>query len=356
MRFLNKIYIPDKIKCLMVAFALAFAVSGCGNNTSVDNTVTEEKTNVVETIQITEQKTNVQATEKEDNTTKAETKTEATESTIDSSNIPEYSGEPYVVINNNNPNFKKKEITDKSFETYSSLDALGRCGVAIASVGKDIMPTEKRGAIGQVKPTGWHTVKYDSVDGKYLYNRCHLIGYQLTGENANEKNLITGTRYLNVDGMLPFEDMVADYVKETGNHVMYRVTPIYKGRNLLASGVEMEGYSVEDKGEGIKFHVYCYNVQPDITIDYATGESSQNGKVAEKNTQSNSETNNSTKKSSDTQQSASKEYVLNLNTHKFHLASCRSVKTMSNANKGTYTGNRADLIEQGYEPCKICNP
>jgi DNA-entry nuclease len=156
--------------------------------------------------------------------------------------------------------------------------------------------------------------------------------------------------------MLPFEDMVADYVKETGNHVMYRVTPIYKGRNLLASGVEMEGYSVEDKGEGIKFHVYCYNVQPDITIDYATGESSQNGKVAEKNTQSNSETNNSTKKSSDTQQSASKEYVLNLNTHKFHLASCRSVKTMSNANKGTYTGNRADLIEQGYEPCKICNP
>ena len=165
------------------------------------------------------------------------------------------------------------ETTTKSFETYSTLDGLGRCGTVEAAVGEDIMPTKKREAIGQVKPSGWHTVKYDCVNGKYLYNRCHIIGYQLTGENANKKNLITGTRYLNVDGMLPFEDMVADYVKETGNHVMYKVTPIYEGNNLVADGVEMQAYSVEDSGEGVSFHVYCYNVQPGVEIDYSTGDS-----------------------------------------------------------------------------------
>lgn len=188
--------------------------------------------------------------------------------------VPKYNGNPYVIIDDNEPSFKEKEITDASFEEYSSLDSYGRCQAATACVGRDIMPTKKRDSIGQVKPSGWHTVKYDCVDGKYLYNRCHLIGYQLTGENANTKNLITGTRYMNVDGMLPFEDMIADYVKETDNHVMYRVTPIYKKKNLVASGVEMEAYSVEDNGEGISFHVYCYNVQPDIKIDYTTGESS----------------------------------------------------------------------------------
>lgn len=188
--------------------------------------------------------------------------------------IPAYSGKPYVEINGNNPSFASSDFTTASFEKYSDLDSLGRCGVAYANVGKDIMPTEERGSIGSVKPTGWHTVKYDNVDGKYLYNRCHLIGYQLTAENANEKNLITGTRYLNVEGMLPFENMVADYVKETGNHVLYRVTPIFEGNNLVASGVHVEAKSVEDNGEGICFNVYCYNVQPGVTIDYATGESS----------------------------------------------------------------------------------
>lgn len=267
------------------------------------------------------------------------------------SDIPEYKGEPYVAVNHNEPDFKENEITDKSFEKYSNLDSLGRCGTAIASVGRDIMPTEKRGAIGQVKPTGWHTVKYDFVDGKYLYNRCHLLGYQLTGENANEKNLITGTRYLNVDGMLPFEDMVADYVKETNNHVMYRVTPIYEGNNLVASGVEMEGYSVEDKGEGISFNVYCYNVQPNVKIDYATGNSTLDGKVAHNETANDIQT---TPKANT--EATSKEYVLNMNTHKFHLPSCSSVKQMSNANKGTYTGSREELIEQGYEPCGNCKP
>lgn len=191
---------------------------------------------------------------------------------FDFSALPPYSGEPYISVCGGDPDFSEDEITSVSFEYYSELDALGRCGVCIASVGQDIMPTEKRGSIGQVKPTGWHTVKYDFVDGKYLYNRCHLIGFQLTGENANKRNLITGTRYLNVEGMLPFENMVADYVKETGNHVMYRVTPIFVGDELLARGVHIEAESVEDGGDGIMFNVFCYNVQPGVVLDYATGE------------------------------------------------------------------------------------
>ena len=187
--------------------------------------------------------------------------------------IPEYTEYAYCIINDNNPFFTEEEITDSSFEQYGEIDSLSRCTECVASIGKDLMPTEERGQIGSIKPTGWNYAKYDFVDGKYLYNRCHLIGYQLTGENANEKNLITGTRYLNVKGMLPFENMVADYIKETENHVMYRVTPIFDEDNLVASGVLMEGYSVEDNGEGIKYCVYCYNVQPGVEIDYKTGES-----------------------------------------------------------------------------------
>lgn len=187
--------------------------------------------------------------------------------------LPEYGGKPYVEINGNKPEFEDGEMTEKSFERYSELDFLGRCGAAYANVGKDLMPKEKRGSIGRIKPSGWHTVKYDNVDGKYLYNRCHLIGYQLTAENANEKNLITGTRYLNVEGMLPFENKVADYIEETGHHVLYRVTPVFEGNNLLADGVQMEAYSVEDKGKGVCFNVFVYNVQPGIRIDYATGDS-----------------------------------------------------------------------------------
>lgn len=197
----------------------------------------------------------------------------ATEYSQSVKDVPAFSGTPYVVINNNEPEFSEKDITNQSFEFYSELDALGRCRYAMASIGYDLMPTEDRGSIGQVKPSGWHTVKYEFVDGKYLYNRCHLIGYQLSGENANEKNLITGTRYLNVEGMLPFENMVADYVKETKNHVMYRVTPIFDGDNLLARGVQMEAWSVEDNGAGICFNVYVYNAQPGVEIDYVTGES-----------------------------------------------------------------------------------
>lgn len=187
--------------------------------------------------------------------------------------IPQYDDQPYVIVNDNVPEFNQSDYTTDPFETYSELDDLGRCGVAFANICIDIMPTEERGEIGMIKPSGWHTVKYDVVDGKYLYNRCHLIGYQLAGENANPKNLITGTRYLNVEGMLPFENEVADYVKESNNHVLYRVTPIFESDNLVASGVQMEAYSVEDNGEGICFNVFCYNVQPGIVIDYATGES-----------------------------------------------------------------------------------
>lgn len=187
--------------------------------------------------------------------------------------VPDYTDEPYVAVNDNMPAFTEADMTTESFETYGRLDRLGRCSQAFANIGPDLMPTEKRGSIGMVKPAGWHLIKYDIVSGKYLYNRCHLIGYQLSGENANEKNLITGTRYLNVEGMLPLEDFVADYVDETGNHVLYRVTPIYEGDELLARGVQMEAYSVEDEGEGVCFNVFVYNVQPGIEIDYATGDS-----------------------------------------------------------------------------------
>lgn len=186
--------------------------------------------------------------------------------------VPAYSGEPYVEINGNVPYFTQEELTVEVFETYSPLDYLNRCGQAYANICQELMPTEKREDIGRIKPTGWQSVQYDSVDGKSLYNRCHLIGFQLAGENANEKNLITGTRYMNVDGMLPFENLVADYVKETGNHVLYRVTPVFEGAELVARGVQMEAMSVEDGGEGVYFNVYAYNVQPDIGIDYATGD------------------------------------------------------------------------------------
>lgn len=187
--------------------------------------------------------------------------------------IPEYAGAPYVEINGNVPQFDEADFDKEAFEIYHSLDILSRCGAAYAKLGQELMPQEERESIGHVKPTGWQNVKYEGIDQGYLYNRCHLIGFQLAGENANEKNLITGTRYMNVEGMLPLENKVASYINETGNHVMYRVTPIYHGADMVASGVQIEAESVEDGGSGVRFHVYCYNVQPGIEIDYATGES-----------------------------------------------------------------------------------
>lgn len=276
--------------------------------------------------------------------------------------VPAYSGAPYVEINGNEPDFSSSDLTEEAFETYSALDSLGRCGTAYANVGVELMPTEDRGDIGQVKPSGWHTVKYDCVDGKYLYNRCHLIGYQLTGENANEENLITGTRYLNVEGMLPFENMVADYVQETENHVLYRVTPIYEGSDLVARGVQMEALSVEDQGAGICFNVYVYNVQPGVTIDYATGDSWLEDEAPE-TSGSTSETAQpqepeSTQEPQDTQTETGEEerYVLNTNSDKFHLPTCPSVESIKEENRQDYTGTREDLIAQGYSPCGQCKP
>lgn len=256
-----------------------------------------------------------------------------------------YDGKPYVVINDNDPDFTDADMTTTSFERYGELDGLGRCTTAFANIGKDLMPAEKRGPIGEVKPTGWQTAKYDNVDGKYLYNRCHLIGYQLTGENANAKNLITGTRYLNVDGMLPFENMVADYIKETNNHVLYRVTPVFSGDNLVASGVHMEAKSVEDNGDGILFNVYCFNAQPGIAIDYATGDSHQDDSIVA-----------DASKSTTAAEANVQTYVLNTNTKKFHKESCNSAKSMDASNKKIYTGSRQEIIDMGYEACGVCKP
>ena len=261
----------------------------------------------------------------------------ASETAASLDDIPAFSGEPYVVIDDNQPSFTASELTTSSFESYAPLDSLGRCGVAYACISTDLMPAdgEKRGSISDVKPSGWVTAKYDFVDGKYLYNRCHLIGWQLTAENANRSNLITGTRYMNVDGMLPFENMVADYVKETGNHVLYRVTPIYNQENLVADGVLMEAQSVEN--DDLAFCVYCYNVQPGIEIDYHTGDSKS------------SQTEQPSKTSEDL-------YVLNKNTKKFHRPDCSSVQDIKPKNKQEFSGNTKALIQQGYSPCKNCNP
>ena len=259
-----------------------------------------------------------------------------TEQPISITEIPAYSGNAYVVINNNIPCFTDDELSATSFEYYSELDDLGRCGVCVASVGTDIMPTEERGEIGNVKPSGWHTVKYpELIDGNYLYNRCHLIGYQLTGENANTRNLITGTRYMNVEGMLPFEDMVASYVKETGNHVMYRVTPVFEGDNLVADGVLIEAESLEDNGSGILFYVFCYNIQPGIIIDYATGDSAEDESFAALETQSPTAAVHNPRPAADTPAAADcGTYAVNSNNGKIHLTgACPATGDGDNAMK-----------------------
>ena len=327
-----------KLLGLAVVFTLLFAA--CGNtvtNQDLSNATTIESTEATtqeaETVEIksdsvptyasaTKSKTvssskNHSSSKK--TTTKSKTKSSGKKSskasssssksaTVSASSVPAYSDTAYTTINNNEPGFSASDKTrTDAFENYSKLDSLGRCGVAYANVCQEIMPTEERGSIGSVKPSGWHTVKYAGVvDGNYLYNRCHLIGYQLAGENANSKNLITGTRYLNVEGMLPFENMVADYVEETDNHVLYRVTPVFEGNNLVASGVQMEAYSVEDKGAGICFNVYCYNVQPGITIDYATGDSALSGEeISKSDDASSGKTKESTKSSNTSTQESS---------------------------------------------------
>ena len=280
----------------------------------------------------------------------AEEKGSDSESYVTVDDVPAYSGEPYVEVNDNQPEFTEEELTTVSYEEYSELDELGRCQSAEACIGQDLMPTETRESISSVKPTGWKNKSYDTVDGGYVYNRCHLIGFQLTGENANEENLITGTRYMNVEGMLPFEDEVAAYIKETDNHVMYRVTPVFEGDDLVASGVQMQAESVEDDGVGISFNVYLYNVQPYVVIDYKTGENWEGDEIAEPEGKW---ADGTEAEPSDTKEQM---YILNKNTKKFHKPECSGAKKIKAKNKGEYTGSRQTLIDEGYEPCGNCNP
>lgn len=319
-----------------------------------------------ESVGIQEDLTEVTTDSDKDTTTK-EYVTENTEEDLeessmtgfDVSKIPGFSSEPFYILNNNVPFFNETEKNNKdAFENYSDLDDLGRCGVAYANICIDLMPTEERGEIGQVRPSGWHTVKYNGiVDGNYLYNRCHLIGYQLAGENANEKNLITGTRYMNIVGMLSFESEVYEYVQETNHHVLYRVTPIFEGDNLVASGVEMEAYSVEDNGKGVCFNAYVYNVQPGIIINYATGDSEVDPNYSYVSSEDNNVTDNEDYSSEESTAVIPEcDYVLNTNTKKFHYPSCGSVQDMKDKNKEYYTGDRQTLIDRGYSPCGRCKP
>lgn len=284
--------------------------------------------------------------------------------------VPAFEGNPYVYVNDGEPTFTDEQrAAEPGHEHYGELDELGRCTAAFAVVGPETQPTEKRGSIGEIRPSGWQMAKYDFVEGKYLFNRCHLLGYQLTGENANPQNLITGTRYLNIQGMLPFENAVADYVDATGNHVLMAVTPIFEGSELVARGVHMMAESVEDGGEGVAFNVFCYNVQPGVVIDYGTGESMLEedatplpdvsgaesapdtasegagaGEASEKGATGSAEGKGTT------------EYVLNTNSKKFHLPSCSSVDQMSPKNREDVEDTRENLIAKGYDPCKRCNP
>ena len=309
-----------------------------------------EATDLEELTTVEKQPSAEETTIKEEQTTKKEEQT--TKQQISVNSIPAYSGKPYVAINSNEPYFTSAELTTKSYEVYSDLDGLGRCGVTMACVGKDIMPTEERGSIGQVKPTGWHTIKYDCVDGKYLYNRCHLIGFQLTGENANTKNLITGTRSMNVDGMLPFENMVADYVEETGNHVMYRVTPMFEGDNLLANGVLMEAKSVEDNGDGILFCVFVYNVQDGVVIDYKTGDSHLKEEPTTQATPTTTKEQITTQQTTTANNSGGNNLVWISETgSKYH--SVNNCGRMNPAN--AYQMTKGDAENKGYGPCSRCH-
>lgn len=260
--------------------------------------------------------------------------------------IPPWDGAPAVIINGNEPDFSDLIDTAEAFAEYAPLDALGRCGPAVALLGPELLPTEERGEIGQIRPSGWHTVKYAGIDGNYLYNRCHLIAFSLAGENANERNLITGTRYLNTAGMQPYEQTVEEYIRRTENHVRYRVTPVFLGEELVARGVLMEAQSVEDEGIGLA--VFCYNIQPEITIDYRTGESEGPEPQATEKT--------ALETAGTESEQATYHYILNTNTKKFHYPDCKSVSDMKEKNKQSFTGTREEALALGYTPCGNCRP
>ncbi len=333
----------------IVSLLLALVITLCGCTAVNDTNINTDISDIEQQTEVGYQETETQKTEASSPEELTQTQKILADS-FDIKSIPAYSGKAYVAVNDNNPYFTKSDLTTKSFEIYAPLDSLGRCGVAYANIGKEIMPTTERGSIGMVKPSGWHSIKYENVEGKYLYNRCHLIGYQLSAENANTSNLITGTRYLNMQGMYRFENMVADYVKETNNHVLYRVTPIFEGNNLLASGVLMEGYSVEDDGAGICYNVYCYNVQPGIKINYATGDSEAEDGSAPYGSSA------VVTKPSQQNNSSRTTYIGNKNTKKFHYPDCSSVDQMKDSNKVYLTGTRDQAIQQGYDSCGRCCP
>ena len=342
-----------KIVSIILTLALLLSFAGCVDlddnySSSTDSTYSsqidtvDDETSSLDSDSSSKPQSSATSSENKKPTTSVGTG-EAT--AVNLANIPAYSGRAYVTVNNNVPNFSASELTTKGYEKYSNLDSLGRTRVAIASVGRDTMPgaDEERTSISSIKPTGWQQAQYDCISGGWLYNRCHLIGWQLSAENANKSNLLTGTKYLNISGMLPFENMVADYIKETNNHVAYRITPIYDGNNLLASGVQMEAYSVEDDGEGICFNVYCYNVQPEITINYATGASS--GPSSSK--PSSSTTTTTSKPENNTGNSSDMVWIPNSGSKYHSHSGCSNMKNPSQVTK-------SEAENRGYEPCKKC--
>lgn len=343
----------NKLLALFLSLLMVVSLAGCNlDSTGIsDNSQASVPDTVSDSQAVTDRASSDNPTETTEPTTESKPSGvgNITATPVEPSGIAAYSGKAYAVINDNQPNFSASELSTAGYEKYSELDSLGRCGVVLASCGKDTMPgaNEERGSISSIKPSGWVQAKYDGISGGYLWNRCHLIGWQLSAENANRKNLITGTRYMNIEGMLTFENMVADYIKETNHHVAYRVTPIYEGNNLVCSGVQIEAYSVEDRGEGICFNVYCYNVQPGITIDYATGNSSgpqssttskpETTKPAESVTQPPAE------------QPGNTDMVwIPKSGSKYHSrSSCSNMKNPTQV-------SRSEAIRRGYEPCKKC--
>ena len=331
---------------LALLLVLCFAFTGC----ELENNFDEDFENLIEDSTEKTTKPTTESEEATDDGTDSGDVEEGEEDPICKLlGIPAFSNKPFVALNGNKPTFTDAEITTKAYEFFSELDNLGRCGYVMSCVGQELMPTEDRGEIGHIRPTGWVQNKYDSslVSGGNLYNRCHLIGFQLTGENDNNRNLITGTRYMNWDGMVEFENMIADYVKETGNHVMYRVTPMFYENELVARGVKMEAYSVEDRGEGICFNVYAYNVQPGITIDYKTGNNWLSG---EEGTGSGSAGDIWSDDLDDVK------YIVNASSKTVHIPTCSGVSSMSDKNKRGYDGELADLQAKGYSACGKCLP
>lgn len=352
------------VLCALVSLCLIGAIGG-GSSTKQSDTVDEPQTPAAEQPANPEPDQSQSKQETPEKQTEQPAAVTPAAASFDYSQVPAFDGTASVQMNENVPYFTADDIQyakdNPGYEHYGEQDRLARCTVASASVGKETMPAEgeERGDIGQIKPTGWHTVKYESVSGKYLYNRCHLIGWQLTDENSNINNLITGTRFLNVDGMLKYEDDVAAYVKSTGNHVLYRVTPMFLDDDLVARGVLMEARSVEDEGAGLQFCVWAYNAQPGITIDYVDGNSEETPLLpaAGESSASGSEgSSDAGSTASDASSAQVKSYVLNTNTKKFHVPGCSSVKKMKDANRQDVESTRSDLIAQGYEPCQKCNP